>query len=69
VVRRLAEGAAGRPCARAPGRLGEILALGDGALDLGDGARAVVAGGMLRVRATPPGRSAPEPAGRPQSPT
>jgi tRNA(Ile)-lysidine synthase len=62
VVRRLAEGAAGRLCARAPGRLGEILALGDGALDLGDGARAVVHGGVLRVERTPPGRSAPAPA-------
>ncbi|HWC25909.1 MAG TPA: tRNA lysidine(34) synthetase TilS [Solirubrobacteraceae bacterium] len=59
VVRRLAEDAAGRLCARAPGRLGEILALGDGALDLGDGARAVVRGGVLRVEPTPPGRSAP----------
>ena len=59
VVRRLAEDAAGRLCARAPGRLREILALGDGALDLGDGARAVVAGGVLRVEPTPPGRSAP----------
>jgi tRNA(Ile)-lysidine synthase len=59
VVRRLAEDAAGRLCARAPGRLEEILALGDGALDLGDGARAVVEGGVLRVRATPAGRSAP----------
>jgi tRNA(Ile)-lysidine synthase len=62
VVRRLAEGAAGRLCARAPGRLGEILTLGDGALDLGDGARAVVHGGVLRVEPTPPGRSAPAPA-------
>src|SRR4051795_7083908 len=35
VVRRLAEGATGELCARAPGRLDEILALGDGALDLG----------------------------------
>ena len=59
VVRRLAEDAAGRLCARAPGRLAHILALGDGALDLGDGARAVVAGGVLRVQPTPPGRSAP----------
>jgi len=59
VVRRLAEDAAGRLCARAPARLDDILALGDGALDLGDGARAVVEGGMLRVEATPPGRSAP----------
>jgi len=59
VVRRLAEDAAGRLCARAPGRLAQILALGDGALDLGDGARAVVAGGVLRVQPTPPGRAAP----------
>ena len=59
VVRRLAEDAAGRLCARAPGRLAEILALGDGALDLGDGARAVVSAGLLRVEPTPAGRSAP----------
>ncbi|HWI08287.1 MAG TPA: tRNA lysidine(34) synthetase TilS [Solirubrobacteraceae bacterium] len=70
VVRRLAEDAAGRLCARAPGRLGEILKLGDGALDLGDGARAVVSRGLLRVEPTPPGRSAPgaAPAGMPQPP-
>ena len=61
VVRRLAEDAAGRLCARAPGRLADILALGDGALDLGDGARAVVNGGLLRVEPTPAGRSAPQP--------
>lgn len=65
VVRRLAEAAVDRLCARAPGRLGEILALGDGALDLGDGARAVVSGGVLRVVPTPPGRSAPAPARAP----
>jgi len=59
VVRRLAEDAVDGLCARAPGRLDEILALGDGALDLGDGARAVVSGGLLRVEPTPPGRSAP----------
>jgi len=59
VLRRLAEDAAGRLCARAPGRLAQILALGDGALDLGDGARAVVAGGVLRMQPTPPGRAAP----------
>lgn len=59
VLRRLAEDAAGRPCARAPGRLDEVLALGDGALDLGDGARAVVRDGVLAVEPTPPGRSAP----------
>lgn len=59
IVRRLAEDAVDRLCARAPGRLGEILALGDGALDLGDGARAVVSGGVLRVEPTPPGPAAP----------
>ena len=59
VVRRLAEDAAGRLCARAAGRLPDILALGDGSLDLGDGARAVVAGGVLRIAPTPPGRAAP----------
>jgi tRNA(Ile)-lysidine synthase len=59
VVRRLAEDVAGRLCARAAGRLDDILALGDGALDLGDGARAVVAGGVLHVEPTPPGRAAP----------
>jgi tRNA(Ile)-lysidine synthase len=59
VLRRLAEDAAGRLCARAPGRLADVLALGDGALDLGDGARAVVAGGVMHVERTPPGPAAP----------
>jgi tRNA(Ile)-lysidine synthase len=68
VVRRLAEDAAGRLCARAPGRTGDILAMGDGALDLGDGARAVVSGGLLRVEPTPPGRSRPAPDRRSRSP-
>ena len=68
VVRRLAEDAVGRLCARAPGRTADILALGDGALDLGDGARAVVEGGLLRVQPTPPGRSAPAPSGQSQLP-
>ena len=54
VVRRLAEQAAGGLCARAPGRLGDILALDAGALDLGDGVRAVVEAGMLRMVPTPP---------------
>jgi tRNA(Ile)-lysidine synthase len=54
VVRRLAEAATGELCARAPGRLDDILALGDGALDLGAGARAVVDGGVLRCERTPP---------------
>jgi tRNA(Ile)-lysidine synthase len=54
VVRRLAEEATGELCARAPSRLDDILALGDGALDLGSGARAVVDGGVLRCERTPP---------------
>jgi tRNA(Ile)-lysidine synthase len=54
VVRRLAEAATGGLCGRAPGRLDDIFALGeDGALDVGDGARAVVSGGVLRFEATP----------------
>jgi tRNA(Ile)-lysidine synthase len=67
VVRRLAEDAAGRLCARAAARLQDIVTLGDGALDLGDGARAVVQDGVLRVEPTPPGRSAPQRDGQPQS--
>jgi tRNA(Ile)-lysidine synthase len=54
VVRRLAEAATGGLCGRAPGRLDDLLALGEGALDVGDGARAVVAGGVLRFERTPP---------------
>jgi len=55
VVRRLAEEATGGLCARAAARLGDILALGNaGALDVGDGARAIVEGGMVRFEATPP---------------
>jgi tRNA(Ile)-lysidine synthase len=55
VVRRLAEAATGGLCARASGRLDDIFTLGeDGALDVGDGARAVVSGGVLRFEATPP---------------
>ena len=54
VVRRLAEDVAGALCARAPGRLDEIIALGDGALDLGDGVRAHVRRGVLRMEPTPP---------------
>lgn len=58
VVRRLAEDAAGGLCARAPGRLDELLALGragagPSALDVGDGARAVVEDGVLRFERTP----------------
>ena len=54
VVRRLAEDAAGTLCSRAPARLEDILALRDGALDVGDGVRAVVEGGALRMAPTPP---------------
>jgi tRNA(Ile)-lysidine synthase len=54
VLRRLAEDAIAAPCARAAGRLAEVLALGDeGALDLGDGARAIVRAGLLSVGRTP----------------
>ncbi|HEX8123016.1 MAG TPA: tRNA lysidine(34) synthetase TilS [Solirubrobacteraceae bacterium] len=54
IVRRLAEDATGALCARAATRLDDVLALDDGALDLGDGARAHVAGGILRIVPTPP---------------
>jgi tRNA(Ile)-lysidine synthase len=54
VLRRLAEDATDALCPRAPGRLDDVLALRDGALDLGDGARAEVRGGVLRVGRTPP---------------
>lgn len=60
VVRRLAEDAAGGLCARAAGRLPDILALaetregaGTTMLDVGDGARAVVEDGVLRFERTP----------------
>jgi tRNA(Ile)-lysidine synthase len=53
-VRRLAEDASGRLCPRAPGRLGDLLELGDGALDVGEGVRAVVSAGELRMERTPP---------------
>jgi tRNA(Ile)-lysidine synthase len=59
VVRRLAEDATGRLCSRATARLDDVLALGGGdrdvvSLDLGDGARAVVDHGFLRMTRTPP---------------
>jgi tRNA(Ile)-lysidine synthase len=55
IVRRLAEGATGGLCGRVAGRLDDILALGnDGALDVGDGARAVVCSGVLHFEVTPP---------------
>jgi len=54
VVRRLAEDVTGGLCARAPGRLDDLLGLGEGALDLGDGARAEIRLGNLRMVPTPP---------------
>lgn len=63
VLRRLAEDLTGRLCARAPGRLDDLLELGGQrpakpggawALDLGDGARAEIRDGMLRMVPTPP---------------
>jgi tRNA(Ile)-lysidine synthase len=55
IVRRLAEAATGELCPRAASRLEDVLALGtSGALDVGDGARAVVEGGVLRFERTPP---------------
>jgi tRNA(Ile)-lysidine synthase len=49
IVRRLAEDATGALCPRAATRLDDLLALSAHAqLDVGDGARAVVTGGMLR---------------------
>lgn len=53
VLRRLAERATGRPGARTAARLDEVLALRDGALDTGDGARVEVRGGTVRVTRTP----------------
>jgi tRNA(Ile)-lysidine synthase len=54
VLRRLAEDATGRLCPRAATRVTDVLALGDdGALDLGEGARAIVERGTLRVGPTP----------------
>jgi len=54
ILRRLAEGATGALCPRAARRLDDVLALRDGALDLGDGARAEVRAGTLTVTRTPP---------------
>jgi tRNA(Ile)-lysidine synthase len=54
IVRRLAEDALGRAVPRAARRTDDVLALGtDGALDLGDGARARVRAGILRFEPTP----------------
>lgn len=54
VLRRLAEDAVGGLCSRVPARLEDVLQLGAGALDLGDGARAVIEDGILRIVPTPP---------------
>lgn len=54
VLRRLAEDAVGGLCSRVPSRLEDVLRLGAGALDLGDGARAVIEDGILRIVPTPP---------------
>jgi tRNA(Ile)-lysidine synthase len=52
IVRRLAEDALGGAVPRAVARYDDILAL-DGALDVGDGARAVVERGVLHFERTP----------------
>ena len=54
VLRRLAEDAVGDLCPRVSARYPEVVALDHGMLDLGDGARAVVAKGTLRFERTPP---------------
>jgi len=54
VLRRMAETATGADCPRAAGRLGEVLALREGCLDLGDGARVTISGGEVRMGRTPP---------------
>lgn len=57
VVRELAEASTGAPCPRAASRLDGILGLDRGpasaAMDVGDGARAVVEGGVLRFERSP----------------
>jgi tRNA(Ile)-lysidine synthase len=53
-VQRLADSAAGCPAAGVARRTEEILALDDGALDVGRGLRARVAGGVLTFGDTPP---------------
>jgi tRNA(Ile)-lysidine synthase len=55
IVRRLAEAATGALCPRAAARLDDILALRGpaAALDVGDGARAVLEQGVLRFTTTP----------------
>ncbi|HEX3317692.1 MAG TPA: tRNA lysidine(34) synthetase TilS [Solirubrobacteraceae bacterium] len=70
VVRRLAEDALGAAVPRAVRRTPDVIALGaEGALDLGDGARARVRAGILRFEATPaPPAAGRQPAGIPAKP-
>lgn len=58
VLRRMAEAATGRSCPRAGARLEDVLALGRGMLDLGDGARVTVSAAGLACSRTPAGTSA-----------
>src|SRR5438876_1062474 len=55
IVRRLAEDAVGGLCGRAATRFDDVVALdpAGAALDVGDGARAVVQDGVLRFERTP----------------
>lgn len=53
VLRRMAEAASGRGCPRAGARLEQVLALGEGAIDLGDGARVVVTAAEIACVPTP----------------
>lgn len=53
ILRRLAEDATGNTGARTATRLDDILALGEGVLDTGDGARVEVRDGIVRVIRTP----------------
>lgn len=54
VLRRMAESATGAGCPRAAARLDEVLALQQGSIDLGDGARVTIGGGDVRMGRTPP---------------
>lgn len=53
VLRRLAEDATGALAPRAAARLDDVLALGEGALDLGDGVRVRVRDGLVTAERTP----------------
>lgn len=58
VLRRMAEAAAGRSCPRAGARVEHVLALGNGSIDLGDGARVVVSEAEIACVPTPAAPSA-----------